>query len=286
MSNTISLSSREARLNHLLDLQGASFRLEPVEVFKNNALVSGFSLKGDNSKICPNLYMDDVMMEKSDSELLDLFFQVYEESQKKEFDASALIHPEYILSHVYPRLYADTNASAMASHGLSYEILPDTGLLVGWYLKVSDSKEGSATVNLSDRILKEAGLSVSDVRKSAIESMEKVSYVSNLSAFLSDALGMDMDTGDGLYLVSNHTHLFGASAILCPSIIKNLQGLLGKQFYILPASIHETLCLAYTENSRDALYEMVCEINGTQVSEIDRLLDGVLLYNGEKLVSA
>ena len=178
------------------------------------------------------------------------------------------------------------DAAAMEENGLSFQPFPNTGLIMGWYFPVASTEDSFATVNLTDRILRETELSLDEIYTHSIENMQKISYVNNLSAFLTEALGMDLGVRNGLYLVSNHSHHFGASAILCPTIIDKLKGILGEQFFILPASIHETLCVSYRDDTRDDLYKMVCDINASQVSEVDRLLDGVLMYNGERIIAA
>lgn len=280
------MERRISNLNRVLSEQREKFRIEHTSVFKNNGILDGFILKNPDQAVSLMIYLNEDQLKLSDKALIDYLCSVYQSSDLISFDPSVFLSEEYILAHVLPRLYADTNASAMEEKNLSFCLMPAARLLMGWYLPVSSTEGSSATINLTNRFLSETKLSFDEIKNHSIKNMQQISYISNLSSCLNEALGMELDVGNKLYLVSNRSHLFGASAILCPGIIGSLNDTLGNRFYILPASIHETLCLAYQEEARDELFKMVCNINASQVSDVDRLLDGVLLYDGKKIIAA
>ena len=54
-------------------------------------------------------------------------------------------------------------------------------------------------------------------------------------------------------------------------------------FFILPSSLHEALIVPETLGTDvESLYQMVCEINKTQVAPADMLTDNVYWYDADK----
>lgn len=88
-------------------------------------------------------------------------------------------------------------------------------------------------------------------------------------------------------VITNRMRIDGAIAVTYPGTRERLKAMLKDDVYILPSSIHE--CLAVAKNDADprVLYQIVCDINRTQVEEKDFLADDVLEYTSDGcLVSA
>lgn len=76
--------------------------------------------------------------------------------------------------------------------------------------------------------------------------------------------------------------MFGAINIYNENCIKQVQEILGtKDFYVLPSSIHEVICVPTEGVEIDDLLKMVTEINQTQVHPEEWLGDFVLYYDEE-----
>lgn len=83
-------------------------------------------------------------------------------------------------------------------------------------------------------------------------------------------------------IVTNEARYFGAVNIYSEDCIKQVQEKLhANNFYVLPSSKHEVICVPTEGMEIDALLEMVTDINQTQVMEEDRLGDFVLYYEGD-----
>lgn len=83
-------------------------------------------------------------------------------------------------------------------------------------------------------------------------------------------------------IVTNEACYFGAINIYNEDCIKQVQEKLhANNFYVLPSSKHEVICVPTEGVEIDALLEMVAEVNQTQVREEDRLGDFVLYYDGD-----
>ena len=89
--------------------------------------------------------------------------------------------------------------------------------------------------------------------------------------------------GVPLYTLTNTQKYMGAACILYPDIVRRISDVLGCSLFILPSSVHEMLILPDNGmHTADALREMVCEVNQTQVAEEEILSYGVYWYEQGK----
>lgn len=83
-----------------------------------------------------------------------------------------------------------------------------------------------------------------------------------------------------MYVVSNDTYEYGATALLYEEVLEQAGDFLKSDFYVLPSSIHELLVLPAKDNMDIiGLKEIVSYINQTEVPECDYLSDTVYLYS-------
>lgn len=85
-----------------------------------------------------------------------------------------------------------------------------------------------------------------------------------------------------LYILSNSTQAWGASAILYPGVLKEVAKKLGGDLLILPSSVHETIILRREAKLEyNEIAALVKEINQKEVLPEDVLSDSVYLYHSE-----
>jgi len=83
-------------------------------------------------------------------------------------------------------------------------------------------------------------------------------------------------------IVTNEARMFGAINIYNEDCIKQVQEKLhANNFYVLPSSKHEVICVPTDGIEIDDLLTMVTDINRTQVKKENRLGDFVLYYDGD-----
>lgn len=108
--------------------------------------------------------------------------------------------------------------------------------------------------------------------------------VISMREMMANMWGVDIDSlpaEPAQAIVTNKERMFGAINIYNEDCIKQVQDILGtKNFYVLPSSIHEVICVPTEGIEIDDLLTMVTEINQTQVRPEERLGDFVLYYDG------
>lgn len=89
-----------------------------------------------------------------------------------------------------------------------------------------------------------------------------------------------------MYVLSNQEKLYGAAAILYPNLLKNFAIACGRDFYILPSSVHEVILVPeYDSRDLEGMSEMVKEINELEVAREEILSDHAYYYDrGEERV--
>ena len=89
---------------------------------------------------------------------------------------------------------------------------------------------------------------------------------------------------DTIYVETTQSKIFGAAVLLYPRFLEHEAEALGRNFYIIPSSVHEVLIIPAEKIEQDAdeLLEMVKEVNTTQVSDEEVLSDNVYYYDREK----
>ena len=170
---------------------------------------------------------------------------------------------------------------------------------------LGESADGSMTVPISNDLMKNWGISVSELHDIALSNMDRVtppqftSMSKMIGNMLLDDLPRDMTDEereealsafsmgeDAMYVLTNRQKLNGAVQVLNRDVMDRIIDKIGRDFYILPSSIHEVLIVpAAPDMEVSMLRGMVQEVNQTQVSPEERLSDNVYVYgkNGIQL---
>jgi len=91
------------------------------------------------------------------------------------------------------------------------------------------------------------------------------------------------DGEECLYVLTNSQKNMGAACILYPEILKNFSAMVGRDFYVLPSSIHEVLLLPVQRDIEpQRLKRMVQEINESELETEELLSDNVYYFNRQR----
>lgn len=176
-------------------------------------------------------------------------------------------------------------------------------LAITYYCLVRDDDNGIGTIRITNDHMQLWNTTVQEIHAlasgntktifpSTIRSMEEV-----INSMLTDEmlqgreeLQMDLfplpfDTDVNkkqhkMYILSNFKGINGASCLLYENVLSEFAQLIQSDFYILPSSIHEIILVPYDKTIlKEALTEMVEEVNRTQVSRDEVLSDRVYFYS-------
>ena len=149
-------------------------------------------------------------------------------------------------------------------------------------LELTRSTRGSATVTVSNAMLRTLGVSAGQLfRDTEVNAQRKQPpKIRSMRSAMEEALGVEIHAEDSPLIVAGiEGNVFGAAVIRYPGFLERMSWKIGS-FYILPSSVHEVLLMP----ERDApeareLNEMVRIINRMEVAPADRLSDQAYHYD-------
>ncbi|MDD3172938.1 MAG: DUF5688 family protein [Herbinix sp.] len=85
-----------------------------------------------------------------------------------------------------------------------------------------------------------------------------------------------------MYILSNQKGINGATCLLYENVLNEFADKIHSDFFILPSSIHEVIFVPYDKTiTKEALADMVRDVNYTQVARDEVLSDQVYFYSRE-----
>lgn len=147
----------------------------------------------------------------------------------------------------------------------------------------------SRTLVVNESVLKKYNIDQEDLWKIAKKNTIKNAELSSMHDTLVDLLGSEENANiieaapiqPDMYVLTNHEKMNGAAAIMFPAVAKKVYKILG-DFYILPSSIHEVICIPTSLGDVDELTSMVREVNDSEVEPDERLSYTVFKCENEK----
>ena len=148
---------------------------------------------------------------------------------------------------------------------------------------VDDIPAGKGSINVSHELMETWGIDEHVLWKTAAEKLENEEFtIMDLEDIVMREFGTEFqsDRSGALYILTNKGALNGAAAMLRTDILTSFAESIGRNFYILPSSIHELILLPDHGNYQvEELQEMVRTVNLTTVAEEERLSDDIYYFN-------
>ena len=270
-------------------------------VTKNNDLqLTGLVINAGNSNVAPTIY-------------LESFFDAYEKGEDineilrkiadtrvthefgDNFEVGEITDFERCKGKIVPRLIGKKwNNELLRTR--PYKEAAD--LAITYCIMLGEDDNGTMSVPITNDLMISWGVTVDDLHELAITNMEDITpfefalMSSVIGHMLLDEFPQDMteeekeqalsDFGfmdEAMFVLTNRQKMYGAAALLSKSTMTDIIKKIGKDFFILPSSVHEVLVVPATPDMEALMLKnMVCEVNETQVSPEDRLSDSVYIY--------
>ena len=276
-------------------------------VVKNNDLkLDGLTIQLADSNIAPNIYLNQYFAEHEEGRPVnDILSEIAEIRMKHEavhdFDVQKLTDYESVKDKITCRLInAENNGEYLKDK--PHTMVQD--LSVTYHISIGTSENGFMSAPITNSLMERYGISTEQLHQTAIENMDTLAPASFKSMadtmadlMLPDMMGSGMSAEDArkaiksmippeqdeiMFVLSNKDKHHGASAVLNPKVMDEIAEKVGKDFFILPSSVHEVLIVTGTgQNDLKALESMVQDVNATQVSPAERLSDHVYAYDAE-----
>lgn len=192
---------------------------------------------------------------------------------------------EQVKRSIYPILLSTKENQEMLSEMVSSQMLD---LSVGYIVRAKIDC-WCVSIKINYKMLGSYGVSAEQLHRQALENLVSDGYrFYDMRSFITD-LGHDVsneleqeaiETPEELYILTNDVKFYGAAGILDKELIREFAD--GRNFYILPSSIHETIFVpAGDGDNAEAFSSIVKMMNETALDIEERLSDHAYLYNAE-----
>lgn len=273
-------------------LKDEEFYIEYNEVQKNNVNKEAYRLIPKTQKTCsPVAYCENFENCSDNTEIAKELINIWNKGKLYEIpDIEELGSREFILKNVYPKVVANTNNELIDGQHLVFKEFLD--MFVIYYVNIGADNEGTASYNVQEKMIANAGIDMEELHSQAIKNLEKEVSIKDMQDIIMNIIGITDESEfdfsqvpeeNQMLVLSKKDSMYGASVILCASVLEKLDSFWNGEFVILPSSVHECISVRSDGFTLQEMKEMVMEINDTEVSPEDRLTDSVYVYRDGKL---
>lgn len=279
--------------NNIKDYLPDSFKDATVDiqkVKKNNGVeLNGLTVRKTGQKISPVLYLDQHYrnLQQGLTNIQDICKNVAEgiTQNQRSFDVNDILNPEKIKDRVtFSVIGAKNNISMLQD--MPHRIKDDMAMV--YRIIVNQENQEVGSVKISDQLAESLNLNEKDLYNMAMENTPKLfpaqfqsmyDVLKKMMPEMAEMMGPNIFE-DSMYVLSNEQNIDGASALFYPGVQEEIYKHMGKEYYVLPSSIHETIIVPKNASmNATELKNMVMEINGKEVSPDEVLTDSVYEYD-------
>lgn len=273
-------------------LKDEEFYIEYNKVQKNNVNKEAYRLIPKTQKTCsPVAYCENFENCSDNTEIAKELINIWNKGKSYEIpDIEELGSREFILKNVYPKVVANTNNELIDGQHLVFKEFLD--MFVIYYVNIGADNEGTASYNVQEKMIANAGIDMEELHSQVIKNLEKEVSIKDMQDIIMNIIGITDESEfdfsqvpeeNQMLVLSKKDSMYGASVILCASVLEKLDSFWNGEFVILPSSVHECISVRSDGFTLQEMKEMVMEINDTEVSPEDRLTDSVYVYRDGKL---
>lgn len=268
------------------------------DVLKNNGQhLEGMTITISNSNIAPTHYPERLYEDYKSGVSIEEMSEKMAHNLKSQFfemPQMPIFTREQAQEHIIFRLVNTAMNKEMLETCPHKEIEgTDLSAVPRWI--VSDDAEGNASFLVTNNLLSKLKMTKEEVLKVAEENTKNMDFSCVNMAELMRQMMIDdgvpaefidqmvPDENIPIYVVTTDNKLDGAVSITSDKTMQMVSEKIDDNFYVLPLSRHEIICVPASQFSDfKELKAMVEEVNTTQVSRDDFLSDNVFHYDAMK----
>ncbi|MCR4690934.1 MAG: DUF5688 family protein [Lachnospiraceae bacterium] len=267
---------------------GSDIRIDRSCVIKNNGIEEeGLTIMEPGKNISPNILIDPLFRKYEQGEsvisLADRVIGILRCKEVDDFDVDAFVSFEKAKKRiVFKLINLEKNEKLLREiPHIRYMDLA----MVFYYLLPEKEDEGIRSILIRNSHLKIWNVDAEKIGKVAKKNTPKLlpAAIIGMGDLLRQMVKTidipeDIDNNPRMYVMSNAKRMNGAATIAYPDTLKNFADTCGKNFYVIPSSVHEVILIPESGNE-SGLNDMVSEVNRTQVDPKEVLADHVYYYN-------
>lgn len=278
-------STVEAQIKDFLPSDYADATVEVNEVVKNNdTKLHGIVIRKLNNPVAPCIYLESFYEKYEDGySLNDVLYDIANmrvQNERQDINADDFCSWDKVKDKVVVKLI-NKNMSGDYLKDKPHKTFED--LATVYMIEAFSSDNGSGHVAVSDKIFAEYNITLDELHDAAMNNLIKqFDFKGMRELLISMGLPEQMIPVDDaeMYVLTTQNKMFGASLILSDTIMKTIREKIGRDFVIIPSSIHEVIILPIPEESMNMsdITEMINSVNSSSLESVDVLSDHPYLY--------
>lgn len=270
--------------------------LETQETKKNNGVVlHGIRVIDPESNIAPVIYLDEVFKEyqngRSFDEIVTVVAEYYEKNRLTvDFDTRDIMDYERVKDKICYKVINTALNSELLS---DVPHVPFCDLSVVFYVRIDSIPGQDGSIMIHNRLLAEWGVDTDTLFEIAKSNTQRIleGKVMPMNDIIADIMNDEecraeellLDEDCCMYVATNREKINGAAVFLYDSLLSGFADKIGKDFYIIPSSIHELIFLPDVPNMEpEHIKEMISAVNSMSVREEEILSYNLYRYRREK----
>lgn len=257
----------------------------------NDIVLCGLQIRQGIQEMCPLFYLDGFYEEyrkgKDLKSIADDIVSQYHEG--KAFDINL---PSFQYEDIKDKIYFKVVGTKENRKNLKKQLHTDmkNGLSLLYFIySPTKMKNKIGSIRITHELINHCGYDVNQVKEAAKANTPKLfpMVLAVMPGVLCGELPIELkgqctDLKD-MYILSNTINKYGAGALFYPDMQRKLAEYFGKNYYVLPSSLHELILLP-DKPSWDAqkIEKNVQDINECIVDKSDFLSDKIYYYDKEK----
>ena len=285
----------KTHISEFLPEEYQSSKIDITPVRKNNETLDGITIKPENVNVAPTIYLKDYYRTYADEEvslsivMTRIATTFADNVITQSFDLDYIKNFDNVADKIIPKVVGMENNEEFLSDKI-YTVQADLAVI---YSILLDAKEENTNSMVITKALADMwGTSAEVLEHTAKDNMDAlmpysvigmtqvmIEMVGKENAEMMGIVPIELED-EMIFVLTNQQKINGAAELINEEAMENMRKTIQSDFYILPSSIHEVLCIKATEETNVAtLEEMVQEVNATQVQPQDRLSEHVYKYD-------
>ena len=276
----------------LQEIYGDDAQIETGVALRNNgSKYNGIRifLKSSGSRVSPTLDLDKLykLFEDGTLNIGDCVWKIFHNRANLSNDegverfADNISDWESVKDDIYPILLPTKENQELLRKVVS---MPMLDLSVVYIIRRETSEKDIMSIKITKELMMSYEVTPEQIHRQAMINMKKDGYeFMNMDTLLKEVFHLEIRqdrNNPEMYILTNAAKSYGAAGILNKELIQEFAG--GRNFIILPSSVHEILFVPVTDEPDQAFFDaMVMDVNRNEVSVEERLADHSYYYDAQ-----
>lgn len=275
------------------EFKGRELVINKVE--KVNQTLDGLTVRENTNgkSVSPTIYINDMYRRFNEGASLETVFKEASDRMVNAILSNPVANIDFSTAKeniVFQLINTEQNREMLKN--MPSREFQDLSVVYRWV--IANDENGMQSAVITDGLANQLGLNEEELFKLAAENTRRINppVVKSMNdimkeMFLKDGMPpemiemmiADIPPEGTMYVVTNKSGINGASSMLYEDKLFELATKLDSDLYIMPSSIHETICVSTSMGNPEELAAMVAEVNMTNVELNERLSNQVYFYD-------